>query len=145
MRQVALCPGKRRGCGLVYLLVAVLGYSSAPKMEAIRSSETSLNIYQTLRCHIPRGRHRGEHHICGFEVIASSRQLTYCMMPTLCRQTLGDRMEADTGDGTWVDCPSFRDSWLRIIDRKGGGVRRSSLSSCRSFRLFPTLWCSGNT
>jgi hypothetical protein len=130
MRQIAPSSRTEARCGLVYQLVAGLGYSSASKMEAVRSSETSLNIYQTIRSHIPRGRHRGN------TIIASSDRLTY-------RNVYVVRQDTDTRAGTWVDYPCCRGSWLRIIDPKGE-VRRSSVSSCGLFRLFPTFWCSRN-
>jgi hypothetical protein len=37
------------------VLVACTAYSSTPKLEAVRSSETSVNFYLTIRCHIPEG------------------------------------------------------------------------------------------
>jgi hypothetical protein len=40
----------RRGGGK---LVSCLAYSPTPKMEAIHSSETSVDFYHTTRCYVP--------------------------------------------------------------------------------------------
>jgi hypothetical protein len=41
-----------------YLLGLLIRCSSTLKMEAVLFSETTVNIYQTTRCHVPEGSHR---------------------------------------------------------------------------------------
>jgi hypothetical protein len=35
------------------VLIACLSYTSTIEMKALRSSETSVNFYRTMQCHIP--------------------------------------------------------------------------------------------